>query len=208
MLHVGNAGGGRILVDPGALQYDPKFLDDWARTDAVLITHWHVDHFNHDAIKQINAPVYATAEAAKKYPDIKITIVKPGDKLELAPGIIAQVTNAFHGYNPWLKGPLEVEQTVGYMIAAEGKKIYFTGDTICFKNEYKCDVLCAPVSGYGLTMSPFEVALFANECGAELVLPCHMDNPKYPVETEKVQSILSAHETNCRVLKPSEFVNV
>jgi hypothetical protein len=55
-------------------------------------------------------------------------------------------------------------------------------------------------------MSPFEVALFARECEAGLVLPYHMDNPKFPVDVEKMEETLKAYEINHRVLKVKESI--
>ncbi len=172
--------GKTILVDPGNLSFDMSFLQTWNKADCILITHKHGDHCNAEIIKNINAPIYATAEVATEYPDLKINIVAAGDELQLVDEITATVVNAFHGYIPWLKGKGEIHENIGWIVNVEDKKIYFTSDTICFKNEYKCDVLCAPISAHGLVMSPFEVSLFAKECDATLVLPCHMDNPKFP----------------------------
>ena len=46
----------------------------------------------------------------------------------------------------------KVNENIGYIIDDKDTRIYITSDTICFENEYKCDVLCAPVSDYGVVM--------------------------------------------------------
>jgi L-ascorbate metabolism protein UlaG (beta-lactamase superfamily) len=198
--------GKNILVDPGNLLYEPGFANDWSKADFILITHKHADHCHAEVIKNIDAPIYSSAEVAAAYPDLKIKIVKAGDELSLSDGIDAEVATAVHGYIPWLKGDKEIRENIGYIVRAEGKNIYFTSDTICFKNDYKCDILCAPVSSHGLVMSPFEVALFTKECGAELVLPCHMDNPKFPADIEKMAETFASHEISYRVLKTKETI--
>jgi hypothetical protein len=55
-------------------------------------------------------------------------------------------------------------------------------------------------------MSPFEVALFAKECGAQLVLPCHMDNPKFLTDIKEMEETFAAHEISYRVLKTKEAI--
>jgi L-ascorbate metabolism protein UlaG (beta-lactamase superfamily) len=190
------------------LSFDDSFLSDWNTADFVLITHKHNDHCHAEIIKNIGAPVYASGETAAEFPDLKINVIKAGDGLTLADGVNISVTNAVHGYIPWLKGDKEIHENIGYIVRAEDKSIYFTSDTICFKNEYKCDVLCAPVSGHGLVMSPFETALFAKECGAKLILPCHMDNPKFPVDIEKMEKIFEANEAVYRSMKICESIDL
>jgi L-ascorbate metabolism protein UlaG (beta-lactamase superfamily) len=200
--------GKTVLVDPGVLSYESHFADEWAKADFILITHKHGDHCNAAVIKAYNVPIYASAEVAAEYPDLKITVIKAGDELQLSDEIAAKAVNAFHGYIPWLKGKSEIHENIGWMVYAQGKTIYFTSDTICFKNEYKCDILCAPISAHGLVMSPFEVALFAKECEATLVLPCHMDNPKFPVDIEKAEGMLIQHEINYKFLKFEETIEL
>lgn len=197
-----------ILVDPGNLSFDDSFMKDWKRADFILITHKHGDHCFSEKIESLGKPIYSTAEVQATYPNLKINIVKVGALLHLSEGIEVAVVEAIHGYIPILKGNGEIHENVGYIISAEDKKIYFTSDTICFKNEYKCDILCAPVSAHGLVMSPFEVSLFSKECGASLVLPCHMDNPKFPVDLEKMKEIFDSFEINYRVLEAKESLVV
>jgi len=43
----------KILVDPGTIDYDEKFLEEWSTADAVLITHKHSGHFNIEALKKL-----------------------------------------------------------------------------------------------------------------------------------------------------------
>ncbi|MDR0967831.1 MAG: MBL fold metallo-hydrolase [Rickettsiales bacterium] len=200
--------GKRILIDAGNLSYSPEFADEWAKADAILITHKHGDHCYAEVLKNFNAPIYANSEVANIYPELKINVVKSGDVLDLFDNITATVGNAYHGYIPWLKGAGEIHENISWILEIENKKVYLTSDTICFKNDYKCDVLCAPVSAHGLVMSPFEVALFAKECGASLVLPCHADNPKFPVDFENLEEEFAKFEINYKLLKHKESIEI
>ncbi|MCP4356080.1 MAG: MBL fold metallo-hydrolase [Proteobacteria bacterium] len=188
-----------ILVDPGNLLYDDSFLDEWKKADYILITHRHGDHCYEDIIKKFDCPIYSTQQVQDVFSALNINIVKEGDVLNLD-GIKVEVVKAEHGYIPWLKNGAEITENVGYIIEVESKRIYFTSDTICFDNDYKCDVLCAPVCGHGLVMSAFEAALFAKECEANLVIPHHMDNPKFQIKTEEVENTFKQHEVNYKIL--------
>lgn len=199
----------RILVDPGNLSYEPEFANEWKTADFILVTHMHGDHCHAEIIKNFATPIYSSAEVAAAYPDLEITAVKVGAHLQLADDISIDVVNAIHGWMPFLKhNKAEIHENIGFIVNMEKQKIWFTGDTLCFDNNYKCDILCAPVSGHGLVMGDFELALFAKEADANLVLPCHMDNPKFPVNVENMEKMLQMHEINYKVLGIKETIDL
>ncbi len=199
--------GKKILIDPGNLSYEDNFLDEWKSADFILITHYHADHCYEEIIKQIDCPIYATQEVQSAYPNLKINIIKENDIFNIN-DIKVEVVKAVHGYIPWLKNRAEVNENVGFIVEAENKRIYFTSDCICFKNDYKCDVLCAPVSAHGLVMSPFEVSLFAEECGAKLILPHHMDNPKFPVDIDEMTQTFKKYNVPYDILDTLDEIEV
>jgi len=203
------ASGKNILVDPGNLSYEPEFADEWKSADFILITHRHGDHCYQEAIKEIDAPIYSSAEVAQAYPELKINVVRLGDKLTLDDGLYVDVVNAVHGWMPFLKhNKAEINENIGFIVNAEGKRIWFTSDTVCFDNDYKCDILCAPVSAHGLVMGDFELALFAKECEADLVLPHHLDNPRFPIDIEKMEGMFKMHEINYRILRTKDMIDL
>lgn len=202
--------GKRILIDPGIISYDESLpTAGWNDIDVLLVTHKHADHFNEPAIKEIvknpKTKLYSSSEVAQTFPEIDIKVVKRGDVIN-ADGFTVAVTKAVHGYLPYLKGDNEITENVGYIIETEGKKVYVTSDTLCFKNDYKCDVLFLPVSGCGLVMGTFEASLFAKETGASLVVPTHMDNPRFPVEMSEIEK--NFVEINYKVLEIKESIEV
>lgn len=180
----------KILVDPGYIQFDESLLKDyWNNIDILLITHKHGDHFYEPAIQEIikneKTELYSSAEVAGMYPNTHFKIVKAGDEIN-QDDIKIEVVKAVHGYLPILRGAKDIIENIGYIISIEGKRVYITSDTIGFPNDYRCDILCLPVSDHGLIMGTYDGALFAKETGASLVIPIHMDNPLYPVDLVKL----------------------
>jgi len=197
----------KILIDSGSLKYQNKFLEKWKKADIILVTHKHGDHIKSDVLKDINIPIYSTEEVQNTYPDIKINVVKENDILDFD-DVKIEVVKAIHGYNPLLKNGGQVFENVGYIIDDGKHRLYVTSDTICFNNDYKADVVALPVTAHGLTMSSFEASLFAKELGANLVLPIHMDNEKYPTETNYMKKNFEKFEINYKVLDIEETIEI
>ncbi len=197
----------RILIDAGGLKYQDKFLEEWKKADIILITHKHGDHIKSDVLKDINIPIYSTQEVQDTYPEIKFNIVKENDILDFD-SIKIEVVKAIHGYNPLLKNGGQVFENVGYIIDDGSHRLYTTSDTICFNNDYKADVVALPVTAYGLTMSAFEASLFSKELGANLVLPIHMDNEKYPTDVNYMKENFDKFSINYKVLGIEESIEI
>ncbi len=197
----------KILVDPGSLKYEERFADEWKRADVILITHKHSDHIKADILSTLTMPLYSTQEVQLTYPELKFNIVKAGEVLDFD-GIKVEVVQAFHGYNPNLRGVAKVLENVGYIIDDGEHRLYVTSDTICFENDYKADVVALPVTAHGLTMSAYEAALLAKDLGAKLVLPTHMDNPLYPTDLEYMYKNFDVNELNYKVLVNGEEIVV
>lgn len=199
----------KILVDPGNLKYKEEYLDVWKQSDIILITHKHPDHCNNEVLEKLNKDItiYSTKEVQEANQNLSIHIIKESDVIELN-GINIEVVHAIHGYQPLLKGAKEVHENVGYIIDDGQNRLYITSDTICFRNEYKADILCTPVTGHGLTMSAFEAALYAKEVGAVLTIPIHMDNPAFPPDLEYIKEMFEKYEVEYEVLENDESIEV
>lgn len=197
----------RLLIDAGSLKYQDKFLEEWKKVDVILITHKHGDHIKNDVLKDINVPIYSTQEVQDNYPEINFNIIKENDIVELDK-IKIEVVKAIHGYNPLLKNGGEVLENVGYIIDDGNHRLYITSDTICFNNDYKADIVALPVTGYGLTMTAFEASLLSKELGANLVLPIHMDNEKYPTNINYMKENFDKFQINYKVLNIEESVEI
>lgn len=197
----------KILVDAGSLKYQDKFLKEWKTADIILITHKHGDHIKNDVLKDINISIYSTQEVQDTYPEIKFNIVKENDILDFD-DVKIEVVKAIHGYNPLLENGGQVFENVGYIVDDGKRRLYITSDTICFNNDYKADIVALPVTGYGLTMSAFEASLFSKELGANLVLPIHMDNEKYPTDIDYMKKNFDKFDINYKVLDIEETIEI
>ena len=201
--------GKKILIDPGTLKYKEEYFDVWNNVDIILITHKHPDHCNTEILEKIsnNIKIYSTQEVQDANKTLNINIIKENDIIELE-NIKIEVVHAIHGYQPLLKGAKEVHENVGYIIDDGKNRLYTTSDTICFKNDYKADILCIPVTGYGLTMSAFEAALYAKEVGAVLTIPIHMDNPAFPPDFDFIKEMFKKYEVEYEILENDESIEI
>lgn len=199
----------KILIDPGSIAYKEEYFDVWNSADVIFITHKHSDHCNEEVIKKLNKniKIYSTQEVQDDRKDLDITIIKENDVIDLDT-VKVEVVHAIHGYQPLLKGDKEVHENVGYIVDDGETRLYTTSDTICFKNDYKADIVCLPVTGYGLTMSAFEAALYAKEVGATLTLPIHMDNEKFPPNHEFIKEMFERFETDYEILEIGETIEI
>ena len=200
--------GRKILVDPGNLKYKDEYFDIWNSVDIVLITHKHPDHCYTDVIQKLNKKIiiYSTNEVQSSNEGLNISVVKEDDVIKID-DIRIEVVHAIHGYQPLLKGK-EVNENVGYIIDDGENRLYSTSDTICFRNDYKASILCAPVTGHGLTMSAFETALYAKEVGATLTIPVHMDNPNFPPDFEYIKEMFEKYDVEYEILDNDETIEV
>lgn len=201
--------GKKILIDPGSLKYKDEYFEIWNKVDIILITHKHSDHCYTEILEKIdnNIKIYSTNEVKQANKTLDINIIKENDIIELD-DIKIEVVHAVHGYQPLLKGTKEVNENVGYIIDDGENRLYTTSDTICFKNDYKADILCVPVTGYGLTMSAFEAALYAKEVEATLTIPIHMDNDKFPPDYKFIKEMFEKYEVDYEILENEETIEI
>lgn len=199
----------KILVDPGNLKYKEEYFNIWNNVDIILITHKHPDHCNTEILENLNKDIiiYSTKEVSDANTNLNINIVKENDIIELD-NVAIEVVHAIHGYQPLLKGAKEIHENVGYIIDDGKNRLYTTSDTICFRNDYKADILCIPVTGHGLTMSAFEASLYAKEIGAVLTIPIHMDNPAFPPDFDYIREMFEKYEVDYEILENDETIEV
>lgn len=202
--------GKKILIDPGTIGYKEEYFDIWNEANVILVTHKHGDHCHEEVLKKLDKDIiiYSTQEVANAYPDLNISVIKEDDMIFTLPEINIEVVHAVHGYQPLLKGNKEIHENVGYIIDDGRNRLYTTSDTICFKNEYKADILCVPVTGYGLTMSAFEASLYSKEVGAILTLPIHMDNPAFPPNHEFIKEMFTKYNIDYEIVDNEETIEI
>jgi len=197
-----------ILVDPGSINFNEAFMDEWKKADAVLVTHRHADHIKADKLKEFNTPIYSTKEVSEHYPDLNINIVKENDVIDIGK-VKTEVVRAVHGFHPRMKANNgEVFENVGFIIDDQTTRAYVTSDTIFFNNNYKADAVFAPVTGTCITMDAATTALFTKEVGAKKLFVVHMDNEIYKTDTEQVRKTLSEQDIDFTIAQNGEEYEV
>lgn len=201
--------GKKVLVDPGNLKYKEEYFKIWNEVDVILVTHKHGDHCYTEVLEKLDKKIkiYSSKEVQKAHPSLPINVVKENDTIDLD-GIKIEVVHAEHGYIPPMKTGAKVIENIGYILDDEKNRIYITSDTICFENEYQCDILCVPISDNGVVMGPFEASLFAKEANAKLVIPLHADSPKYPVDFKVVEEMFEKYDVEYEILENEETIEV
>ena len=204
----------RFLIDPGKIGYTESLLDEWKDIDYILITHRHGDHCNVEAINTIvkrdNAKVYTTKEVVDNTDLITPIIVEQGDIIELG-DVKIEVTKAIHGFfTKMKKAGGEIFENVGYIIDDGYKRLYATSDTINFNNDYKCDILCMPFNGNGLTLGIIDGVMFAQDINPELLLPIHMEHPLPYMnpDIDKLKEEIEKAGMNYKLLNVKEAINI
>ena len=163
---------GTIYLDPFQIKTEPH------DADYILITHDHYDHFSVDDIRKIAkistiwvVPARMEDDAKELANDVaSIVTVKPGVYKEIS-GLEIETIPAYNTVKPF--HPRRAEW-VGYILRADGKRIYVAGDTGLTKEarQVKCDIALLPVGGT-YTMDTRRAAELANTIRPEYVIPTH-----------------------------------
>ncbi|MGN1000197.1 MAG: MBL fold metallo-hydrolase [Faecousia sp.] len=153
----------------------PEFLD--ARPDCILLTHDHSDHLDVPSLKSLldgrqSVPVLAGANAwAKSLKEVG----GPQNYVQMTPGtewslgsVHIRAVPAFHS-DP---------TAIGFVIRADGKTIYITGDTLYSRElirqvDEHVDILITVVNGQGNNMNGADAARLAEGLGAAVSIPVH-----------------------------------
>ena len=202
----------RILIDPGNIHFEESLLTEYRKDiDILLVTHKHSDHCHIPAIMDIvhnpKTKFYTPLSVSQAYKEIHPTIVGAWDILQFDE-VTVRVVKAVHGFLPHLKGGNEILDGVWYIIDDWKKKLYMTGDSLCFSTDDVCDILCVPVCNHGLVMWPFEAALFAKQVQATLTIPIHYDNDKYPMDLDIVENEFKKQNIAYHILHSKESIEV
>ncbi|MBQ3798277.1 MAG: MBL fold metallo-hydrolase [Butyrivibrio sp.] len=169
----------RIKSSQGTIYLDPfQIKTESHDADYILITHDHYDHFSVDDIKKIAKISTILVVPARMEDDAKelandvasIVTVKPGVYKEIS-GLEIETIPAYNTVKPF--HPRRAEW-VGYILRADGKRIYVAGDTGLTKEarQVKCDIALLPVGGT-YTMDTRRAAELANTIRPEYVIPTH-----------------------------------
>ncbi len=164
--------GGKVLyVDPFSLSDAPH------GADLIFFTHDHFDHFSPEDVARVDKPdtafVFPASMAEKAAAVVggrRALAVKPGERGELD-GVAFEAVPA---YNPGKRFHPKANGWVGYVLEAEGLRIYVAGDTDATPEAaaVRCDAALLPIGGT-YTMDAAEAAALVNQMRPGLVIPIH-----------------------------------
>ncbi len=169
--------GYRLAVDIGA--YTPLEKLDDLQVDALLISHVHGDHFSIEHIKKL-APkkVYFNQECIDVLGEealaSEIVKVGVGDTVS-SEGVTVHFFDVDHGPNVSVRP----KENFGFLIEADGKKVYFAGDMFYPSGmevaDLAVDIALIPVGSY-YTFGPEEALSFIKQFRSiDQVLPMHYE---------------------------------
>ena len=172
----------RIRTCGRDIHIDP-FMTDSAqdgsgRADIILITHDHYDHFSPKDIERtacggtvlvVPENMKDKAKEAGRYVR-EIVTVKPNENYVIE-GLEFETVPAYNILKPFHP---KKAGWVGYIIKAEGKRVYVAGDTDATPEAMavKCDIALVPVGGT-YTMNAKEAAGLVNTIRPEIAVPVH-----------------------------------
>ncbi len=193
------AGGKTIYIDPYEGDYDEK-------ADIILASHSHTDHCEPSKVKEATGDdtvVIAPADCAEKI-GAPVRSLKPGEKAEFGEVTVKAVEayNVKRFRSPGM--PFHPKGLgVGYLVKAEGKKVYHVGDSdyIPEMDELKdVDVLLIP-SGGTYTMDADDAAEATVAINPKIAVPVHIRDTDPGEYKKKVEA---ASGVKVMILKPGD----
>jgi L-ascorbate metabolism protein UlaG (beta-lactamase superfamily) len=218
--HFFEIGGKKVLVDPFFTSSPVAPLKaDQVDPDYVLITHGHFDHIE-DAVaiaRRTSARVVANFEIAnwvqrQGVPGEKVHAQHLGGAFQHPFGRL-KFTIAFHGSG--LPDGSYGGTPAGFLIEAEGKRLYLTGDTALFTDMqlYRgsgIDLCVLPI-GDNFTMGPEDALEALKLIRPRIAVPCHYNT--WPLIAQDAQAWKKKVEaalpgTAVRVLAPGDSLEI
>ena len=209
-----------LLIDPW-LTGCPVFPEE-RRAEAitgathVLVSHAHADHCG-DAFKiaeELDIPavgIYDHMGYVEETLGIKIIGFNKGGTVKLGQVAVTMVTAAHSSTYRTENGPIYAGTESGFMIAGEGKVIYFSGDTDVMMDMELFEALHQPdigilSAGGHFTMDMTRAAYAAKRFfNFSTIIPCHYNT--FPLLEQSVQPMIDA-VPNARVIEPEVLVPI
>jgi L-ascorbate metabolism protein UlaG (beta-lactamase superfamily) len=154
---------------------DPYQMKSTVPADIIFISHEHFDHCSDDDIKKIRKKdtVIVTDGATAKKLQGNIRVVQPGDNLTVEDIAVEVVPS----YNTNKNFHPKSSAMLGFIVTAEGVRIYHAGDTdfIPEMRSIKADIALLPVSGT-YVMTAEEAVQAALAIKPQVAIPMHFNS--------------------------------
>jgi L-ascorbate metabolism protein UlaG (beta-lactamase superfamily) len=126
--------------------------------DATLLSHLHHDHFDVPSVRAIGAKVVGPPGTQRAVRRLGLASLElpPGDEVELAGAQVTAVL-AVHDGRRWPLGESREDDSIGFVVEAGARRVYFAGDTELFDDMRKLgplDVALVPIWGWGTSLGP------------------------------------------------------
>jgi len=185
--------GTRILTDPYfGLRGNPAYArprppartrEELSNVDLVLVSHNHFDHVDRRFLRALPQSVPVLAPAASAW----MTRLKGGRNVT---GLKPWERRAFAAVSITAVPARHVTFTVGYIVEAESKHVYFAGDTYLagfmerIGREFRPDVALIPVTTFRIpmTMGETQAVEAVRRLAPDVVIPIHLGiKPRSPL---------------------------
>lgn len=157
----------RLLIDPGTIATKAYSLDDFGDVQAVLYTHQHADHFDKKLVAPLlerGVQLYGNADVCSAIGE-GATEVQPGQVFEVAGFKITPKDLPHFAMVDGSDGP----PNTGFVI---DDRFFHPGDGISIEG-VRVELLALPIAGPSISFR--DAYVFAQQVGAETVVPIHYD---------------------------------
>lgn len=132
--------GHTLVIDPGSFTSP---LEDLVGLVGVVITHEHADHWTPEHLARLRQshpgiPIYGPEGVAQAAAGFEVTIVHPGDTLDLGPFHL----EFFGGKHAVIHESIPVVDNVGVLV---NDALYYPGDSYAVPKRKSVSLLAAPV---------------------------------------------------------------
>jgi L-ascorbate metabolism protein UlaG (beta-lactamase superfamily) len=208
-----------ILMDPW-IDGNPAYPKGYRieRVDTICITHGHFDHV-HDAIplaQRFSPEVVAIFETCDWLQSKGVANTRPMNKggSQKVGEVTVTMTHAVHSCGILDDGKIIYGgEAAGYVLRfADGRALYFAGDTNVFSDMHLIEQLYHPELAFLpigdlFAMSPREAALACKMLHARKVIPMHFGTfPALTGRPEQLGELVTDLETEVWALEPGEAV--
>ena len=197
----------KLIAEKKVIFFDPFQWPLEEKADIILASHDHYDHSNKEMINAAAVDTTAFFTSKKVAAEFHGAIgMQAGDAQEHE-GIRVEAVSSYNigkAFHPKGTG-------VGFVVTAEGKRIYHAGDTdlIPEMKEIKCDIALLPVSGT-YVMSAKEAVEAVKLLKPKIAIPMHYGSIVGTLDDAELFKELVEKETDTKVyvLKQGEAVEV